>query len=113
MTTPASPRTLRAILADEFALKEEAQRLFTKYDADHSGFIIAPELKSMLCDLSEQLEIPKPSDEEAAGVLDSFDANHDAKLSLDEFTGVVRTLLTLRVEAEANAAEAAADAAKA
>ncbi|KAJ7985481.1 hypothetical protein DPEC_G00352480 [Dallia pectoralis] len=65
----------------------EFMQAWRRYDADHSGYIEADELKSFLKDLLQRSTKPydeKKLDEYTHTTLKVFDSNHDGKLCLAE-----------------------------
>uniref|UniRef100_A0A6Q2Z3I2 Calbindin n=1 Tax=Esox lucius TaxID=8010 RepID=A0A6Q2Z3I2_ESOLU len=65
----------------------EFMQAWRRYDADHSGYIEADELKNFLKDLLQKAKKPydeKKLDEYTHTTLKVFDSNHDGKLCLAE-----------------------------
>ena len=91
----ATPEEIQAILRDEKKLHEIAKSAFDAVDADGSGFIDEPELKTVMVSVAGDIGMDQPSDNDVKAVLRELDTNHDGRISLDEFKVLIRQVLEL------------------
>ena len=69
---------------------------FKKYDLDKSGYIDFRELKKLMNDLSDDIGIPRPSDDDLKAVIQDTDQNNDEKLQLDEFLELFKVIYSMK-----------------
>ncbi|CAG9316981.1 unnamed protein product [Blepharisma stoltei] len=91
----ASPEEIRAILRDDRKLHDIAKAAFDAVDADRSGFIDEPELRTVMCSVANDIGMDTPSDSDVRDVLRELDTNRDGRISLDEFKVLIRQVLEL------------------
>ena len=91
----ATPAEIQAILRDDRKLHEIAKAAFDAVDADGSGFIDEPELKSVMCGVANDIGMDQPTDSDVRDVLRDLDTNRDGRVSLDEFKVLIRQVLEL------------------
>ena len=77
-------------------IKDQAILSFKKYDLDKSGFIDFKELKKLMNDLSDDIGIPRPSDDDLKAVIQDTDQNNDEKLQLDEFLELFKVIYIMK-----------------
>lgn len=77
-------------------IKEQAIKSFHKYDLDKSGFIDLRELKKLMNDLSDEMSIPRPSEEDLKSVLEDVDENKDSKIQLNEFMELFKVVYMMK-----------------
>ena len=77
-------------------IKDQAILAFKKYDLDKSGFIDFKELKKLMNDLSDDIGIPRPSDDDLKAVIQDTDQNNDEKLQLDEFLELFKVIYIMK-----------------
>jgi Ca2+-binding EF-hand superfamily protein len=77
-------------------LIKEAHSMFNKYDRDNSNSIDKNELKNLLSDLSNEIGISMPSEEDVEQVMYDVDLNHDKKLSRDEFLTLFQIIYQMK-----------------
>lgn len=66
-------------------LIEETREIFKKYDIDDSKSLELEEIKKLLKKIAEDGDFPCPGEKEIAQIFKDYDANHDNKISFDEF----------------------------
>ena len=91
----ATPDEIKAILRDDRKLHEVAKAAFDAVDADHSGFIDEPELKTVMCSVANDIGMVQPNDSDVRDVLRELDTNRDGRISLEEFKVLIRQVLEL------------------
>lgn len=74
-----------ALLADEAKLNETVDAVFGAVDTDGSGQVDRKELKAAMEAVSQEANIPLPSEEEITGILQALDADNSGTLSKAEF----------------------------
>ena len=77
-------------------LIQQAKSVFDKYDLNKNGFIEFEELKLMMIDISTEIGIPSPSEEDVVRVMQDTDMNSDQKISREEFTKLFKILYVMR-----------------
>ena len=77
-------------------IKDQAILAFKKYDLDKSGYIDFRELKKLMNDLSDDIGIPRPSDDDLKAVIQDTDQNNDEKLQLDEFLELFKVIYIMK-----------------
>ena len=86
------------LLENEDFFLPAAEGIFDAHDTDKSGFIDRAELKKLLAELGQILEIPPPSDNDVENELKRLDDNKDGKISKQEFRKLVKELVLLVVD---------------
>ncbi|KAL4502328.1 hypothetical protein ABPG72_011915 [Tetrahymena utriculariae] len=86
---------LREILKDDHKVRQIAIAAFNTVDTDKSGFIDLDELEALMKDMAGQLNIQAPTKLEVSNAFKEIDANKDKKISLEEFTVMVREIIRL------------------
>jgi Ca2+-binding EF-hand superfamily protein len=84
---------IRAILADPDALRAASDAVFDGIDTDGSGQIDKKELKEALSQVSRDLRLPVPSDEEVQETVAALDTDNSGTISKAEFLPLVRAIL--------------------
>lgn len=84
---------IRAILADPDALRAASDAVFDGIDTDGSGQIDKKELKEALSQVSRDLRLPVPSDEEIQETVAALDTDNSGTISKTEFLPLVRAIL--------------------
>ncbi|CAD8109330.1 unnamed protein product [Paramecium primaurelia] len=64
---------------------EFSNRVFDRYDKNHSGFIEKDELNTLLKNLAMELNSQQPTQKEIDYMLSYLDTNNDSKVSRTEF----------------------------
>jgi Ca2+-binding EF-hand superfamily protein len=75
---------------------DEAHSVFNRYDTDNSNSIEKNELRNLLSDLSKEIGIPMPSDEDVEQVMYDVDINKDKRLSRDEFLNLFKIIYQMK-----------------
>lgn len=75
---------------------EEANLLFDKYDCNKNNLIELGELKSLLTDISKEIEITPPCDEDVDQLMHDIDIDKDNKISRTEFINLFKILLVMK-----------------
>ncbi len=88
----ADAEEIKKLLADENALKEIAEAAFKRVDTDGSGTIDKKELKALM-DEASQGNFPPISESELEEIYNGLDQNKDGKISVDEFTVLIKAVL--------------------
>ena len=91
----ASPEEINEILRDDRKLHAVAKAAFEAVDTDRSGFIDEQELKTVMCSVAGDIGMDQPSDNDVREVLREIDANHDGKISLEEFKVLIKQVLEI------------------
>ncbi|CAG9321634.1 unnamed protein product [Blepharisma stoltei] len=91
----ATPQEIQAILRDDRKLHDIAKAAFDAVDADQSGFIDEPELRTVMCSVAGDIGMDAPTDSDVRDVLRELDTNRDGRISLDEFKVLIRQVLEL------------------
>jgi Ca2+-binding EF-hand superfamily protein len=78
-------------------LIEQAKHLFEKYDLNKNNLIEFDELRMLMTDLSKEIGIPQPTDEDVNKVMDDTDTNKDKKISREEFLNLFRIIYTMKM----------------
>ena len=91
----ATPAEIQAILRDDRKLHEVAKAAFDAVDADRSGFIDEPELKTVMSSVAQDIGMDQPNDSDVRDVLRELDTNRDGRISLEEFKVLIRQVLEL------------------
>ena len=84
---------IKAILSDPAKMAEVCKAAFGAVDIDGSGSINATELMTAMKAMSADAQIPEPNQEQCDEAMKALDTNNDGKVSLDEFTVLVRAIL--------------------
>ncbi len=87
--------SIRQILKDEKKFKDAAKLSFDNTDADHSGFVDLSELSNLMNYMSVELGIPLPSPKDVRDAFKSLDTDKNGKITLDEFTVLIRQVFQL------------------
>lgn len=95
---PKMREEVKKKVLDESVFGPMVDDLFNSADTDKSGFIDRAELKKLLAELGQILEIPPPSDNDVENELKRLDDNKDGKISKQEFRKLVKELVLLVVE---------------
>ncbi|CAK71655.1 unnamed protein product (macronuclear) [Paramecium tetraurelia] len=66
-------------------LSEFSNRVFDRYDKNHSGFIEKDELNTLLYNLAMEMNSQQPTKKEIDYMLSYLDTNNDSKISRTEF----------------------------
>jgi len=77
-----------------------ARSSFNFVDEDKSGFIEYKELKRLLTQLSKDLKIECPSDNEVKEILEQLDIDKSGNIEYKEFTVFLKDLLVFLLEAD-------------
>lgn len=95
---PKTREEVKKKVLDESVFGPIVDDLFNSSDTDKSGFIDKTELKKLLSELGQLLEIPPPTEADVEGELKRLDTNNDGKISKQEFRKLVKELVLLVVE---------------
>ena len=71
---------------------------FQAYDTDNSNFIEIKELKNLMNDVSREINIPEPSDDDIYQVLKETDKNNDNKISFEEFIDLYKVIYIMQTQ---------------
>ena len=77
-------------------LLDQATSYFERYDLNKNGTIEFNELKMLMTDISKEIGIPTPSDDDVAKVMDDTDINQDRKISREEFLTLFRIIYVMK-----------------
>jgi len=88
---------IKKLLADENTVNEIAAAAFKKVDTDGSGTIDKAELRALMDEASKSIGTTV-SDQELNDIYNGLDKNKDGKLTLDEFTVLIRAVLEALAE---------------
>lgn len=77
-------------------IKEQAIKTFNKYDFDKSGYIDFKELTKLMNDVSDEIAIPRPGEDDLKAVLQDTDSNGDKKIQLDEFLELFKIIYIMK-----------------
>lgn len=88
---------IKKLLADENAIKEIAEAAFKKVDTDGSGTIDKGELKALMDEASKSIGT-SVSENELNDIYNGLDKNKDGKLTVDEFTVLIKAVLEAMAE---------------
>ncbi|KAL4470228.1 hypothetical protein ABPG74_011839 [Tetrahymena malaccensis] len=86
---------LRELLKDDHKVRQIAIAAFNTVDTDKSGYIDLDELEALMKDMAGQLNIQAPTKLEVGNAFKEIDADKDKRISLEEFTVMVREILRL------------------
>lgn len=81
-------------------LEQQALIKFKTYDLDHSNFIEIKELKTLMTDVSKEIGIPEPNDDDIYTVLKENDRNDDNKISFEEFVDLYKVIYMMKVQSK-------------
>ena len=95
---PKTREEVKKKVLDESVFGPMVDDLFNSSDTDKSGFIDRSELKKLLAELGQLLEIPPPTDADVEGEIIRLDTNCEGKISKQEFRKLVKELVLLVVE---------------
>ena len=88
------------LLQDPNQVDEVTKSAFDQVDSDKSGFVDEVELGILMKKVAEDCNVDAPSKEDVAKALKAIDANHDGKISLEEFKVLVIEILKALAAAE-------------
>lgn len=77
-------------------IEDQARKTFLKYDFDNSNYIDLKELRILMTDVSKELGLPDPSDEDLKQVLIDTDKNKDNKIQLEEFLELFKIIYIMK-----------------
>jgi Ca2+-binding EF-hand superfamily protein len=77
-------------------LLQQAKNMFDKYDLNKNGIIEFEELKILMTDVSKEIGIPSPTEEDVERVMQDTDINRDQRISREEFTQLFKILYVMR-----------------
>ncbi len=92
---------IKAILNDETKFNEVARAGFDSTDTDKSGQIGVAELRAAMEQISAELGLDGPSQDEVNQVFQALDTDKSGKISFDEFKVFIRNLLMTMAESSA------------
>jgi Ca2+-binding EF-hand superfamily protein len=75
---------------------QQATDCFNKYDANGDNFIDPSELKTLLSDVSAEVGIPSPTDEDVDKILRESDDNGDRQISREEFVKIFEIVVQMK-----------------
>lgn len=75
---------------------EEINKIFAKYDTDISGYIEINELRQLMNDVTDEIGIPPPNDDELNQILSDVDDNHDKRISKEEFIDLINIIYKMK-----------------
>ena len=81
-------------------LEQQALIKFKTYDLDHYNFIEIKELKTLMTDVSKEIGIPEPNDDDIYTVLKENDRNDDNKISFEEFVDLYKVIYMMKVQSK-------------
>ena len=91
------------LLKDPAQVDAVTKSAFEQVDADNSGFVDEVELGMLMKKVAEDCNVDAPSKEDVTKALKAIDANHDGKISLEEFKVLVIEILKALAAAEKEA----------
>jgi Ca2+-binding EF-hand superfamily protein len=77
-------------------IQAKAKETFKKFDLNKNGTIELFELKLLLEDLSKDLEISPPDEDEIEAMFKEYDLNKDKKISEEEFFTLFEVFTKMR-----------------
>jgi Ca2+-binding EF-hand superfamily protein len=82
------------IISDPVVFDQMARELFSKVNTDNNSYVDKYELRMILNEFSETLEIKKPTEADVEDILLGFDADGNCSgLTYDEFKGLLNRLI--------------------
>ena len=87
--------SVKDVLSDPVKLNQVAKMAFDGVDADHSGFVDESELGNLMTTMAAELNIPAPKPNEVKDAFKAMDTDKNGKVTLDEFTVLVKQILEL------------------
>ncbi len=81
-------------------IAKQAKECFDKYDEDKSGFIDLKELRKLMNDVSKEIGISPPTDEDITTILKETDTNNDKTIQSDEFIELFKIIYFMRTMSE-------------
>ena len=77
-------------------IADQAKVFFDKYDLNKNKVIDPEELKLLMTDVSKEIGIPVPCDEDLAKVMDDIDLNRDEQISQEEFLNLFKIIYMMK-----------------
>ena len=81
------------ILKDPKKMRKFTQAAFDEVDLDNSGSIEMDELTIVLMNVSQDIGIEIPTDDEITAIWKELDDNDDGQIAVDEFQIMIRQIL--------------------
>jgi Ca2+-binding EF-hand superfamily protein len=77
-------------------IQKQAEECFKKYDEDSSGSIELCELKKLMVDVSNEIGISPPTDDDINTILKETDTNNDKTIQKEEFLELFKIIYFMR-----------------
>ena len=75
---------------------KRAEAYFNKYDQNKNNSIDMNELKSLMTDLANDIQIPVPSEQDVSIIMDDTDINKDNRISKQEFVNLFKIIYKMK-----------------
>ena len=97
---------LKIVLADENCFTAIARAVFRKADEDKNKCIDPVEFKKMMLEISDEYNLPKPSDKTISETMKKVDLDKNGTIEFDEFKEFLRKIFNEAIiEAQAEKGE--------
>lgn len=93
-------RTLRYILSDPKKIRFISDAAFDSVDHDKTGFLNKEDLANILKNVSVDMKIRTPSDQDIDAIMRELSMNSDKRVSKDEFVKLIEEVLRKMLESE-------------
>jgi len=89
-----STQQILDIIDNQVIFEDMTRELFNRIDKDNTKSLDKYELRTILIEFAETLEIKKPNDDDIENILSGFDSDGNCiSLSYDEFKSVLNKLI--------------------
>ena len=85
---------LKIVLKDENCFNAIAKAIFNRADEDKSNFIDPQEFRKMMLGITEEYNLPTPSDQSIIETMKKVDLDKNGTIEYDEFKEFIRQLFT-------------------
>ena len=94
LSTKKSVNSVKKLVAKKTQYSEFTSSVFDKYDKNKSGYIEKDELRELINDMAEQLNLGHDiSQDDVKKILETIDTQESGKISKEEFTKLSREKL--------------------
>lgn len=88
-----STTEIENIINDETKFNSMIEELITRVDVDGSKDICKHELKTLLCEFANLLDIPLPKESDIDDIFKGNDLDNSGKMNVEEFTILLKRLI--------------------